>query len=105
MKVKPGENKKPNVEIQYKIWKSIVNPSARIAPEGSSVTYPNAAINKTRLDEQREDSIDPHKSTPCAQVFLHYDATLPMPTIWLEIIIGGQLRDQLTKPSSQSIRW
>jgi hypothetical protein len=66
MKVKPGEGKMPNVEIQYKIWKGIVNTSARTPPEGSSGTYPNAAINKTRLDEQREDPIDSHKSTPFA---------------------------------------
>jgi hypothetical protein len=33
MKVKPGEGKMANVEIQYKIWKSIVNTSATTPPK------------------------------------------------------------------------
>ena len=70
MEVKPGSGNAPDVEIQYKICNSVVNPSARIEASGSW-TYPNEAIYKTGLDEQSEDPIDPHNSPSFTQVFLH----------------------------------
>jgi hypothetical protein len=62
MVVKPGDGKTPNVEIQYKICNSAVNPSPSIKASGSG-TYPNAAINNTGLDEQSKDPIGPDKFT------------------------------------------
>jgi hypothetical protein len=62
MAVKPGEGNRPNVEIKYKICNSVVNPSPSIMASGCG-TYPNAAINKTGLDEQSKDPVDPNKST------------------------------------------
>jgi methyl coenzyme M reductase subunit C len=61
MKVKPGSSITPNAEITYKICNSAVNHSVIIDASGSG-TYPNAAINKTGLDEQSEDPIDPNRS-------------------------------------------
>ena len=78
MTVKPGSGNAPEVEIQYKICNSVVNPSTNIEASGSG-TYPNAAIYKTRLDEQCEDPIDPHNSLSFTQVFLYRDASLPTP--------------------------
>ena len=68
MEVKPGSGNAPDVEIQYKLCNSVVNPSASIEASGSG-TYPNEAIYKTRLDEQSEDPIDPHSSPSFTQVF------------------------------------
>jgi hypothetical protein len=62
MTVKPGEGITPNVEIQYNICNSMVNPAASIWASGSG-TYPNAAIKKTGLNEQSEYPINPDKST------------------------------------------
>ena len=67
MKVKPGLGNAPDVEIQYKLCNSVVSPSASIEASGSG-THPNEAIYKTRLDEQSEDPIDPHKSPSFTQV-------------------------------------
>ena len=76
MTVKPGSGNRPAIAHQYKICHSLVNPSASIDTYGSR-TYPNATINKTRLDEQREDPIDPQRSPSFRQVFPHSDAALP----------------------------
>ena len=70
MTVKPGSGNAPDVEIQYKICNCAVNTSASFDASGSE-TYPNAAIYKTRLDEQGEDPIDPHDSPSFTQVFLY----------------------------------
>ena len=59
MVVKPGSGNFVDFEIQYKICNSAVIPSMSIYGSGSG-TYPNAAINKTGLDQQSEDPIDPH---------------------------------------------
>ena len=61
MTVKPGSGNAPEVEIQYKICNSLVNPSVSIEAPGRG-TYPNAAIYNTGIDEQSEDPIDPHNS-------------------------------------------
>jgi hypothetical protein len=71
MSAKPISDSTWNAEIKYKIYNhSAVNPSqaASIDVSGSG-TYPNAAINKTGLDEQSKDPIDSHRSTSFAQVF------------------------------------
>ena len=67
MTVKPGSGNAPDVEIQYKICNSVVNPFASIEASGGG-TYPNEAIYKTGLDEQSEDPIDPYKSPSFTQV-------------------------------------
>jgi hypothetical protein len=61
MTVKPGSGNRPAIASQYKICNSIVNTSARIDTSGSG-TYPNEAVYKTRLDEQREDPAKPPRS-------------------------------------------
>ena len=62
MKVKPGSCIKPNAKIIYKICNSAVNHSVIYHTSGG-VTYPNATIKKTGLDEQSEDPINPYIST------------------------------------------
>jgi hypothetical protein len=59
-----------------------------------SWTYPNAAINKTRLDQQSEDPIDFPRSSSFTQVVLYWDAVLPTPATWSEIIVGGQTQEK-----------
>ena len=68
MKVKPGSSIKPNADIIYIICNSAVNQSVVIDNSGG-VTYPNAAIKKTGLDQQSEYPIDPYISTSCIQMF------------------------------------
>lgn len=65
MTMKPRLDITWNAEITYKICNSSGNPVC----EYKSSTYPYAAINKTRLDEQSEDPIDPQRSTSSIQVF------------------------------------
>ena len=76
MTVKPGLGNRLAIPHQYKSCGSVTNPSESIDTSESG-TYPNAAINKTRLDEQREDPIDPKRSPSLTQVFSHSDAALP----------------------------
>ena len=68
MKAKPRLSIKPNADIRYIICNSTVNHSVIIDTSGG-VTYPNAAINKTGLDEQNEDPIGSYRSTSFIQVF------------------------------------
>jgi len=52
--------------------------SASIDTSGSaSGTYPNAGINDTRLEQQSEDPLDPHRSASFMQVFPYLDAEFP----------------------------
>ena len=104
MTVNPGSGNTWNAEIKYKIYNSVVNTSASINAFGSG-TYPDTAINKTRLDEQSEDPIDPHGSTSFTQVFPYQDAAFPTPVIWSETVVGGRTREERTKPSRRSTRW
>ena len=66
MTVNPGSGNTRNAEIRYKICNGMVNPSEN---NDALRTYPKAAINKTGLDEQSEDPLDPHGYAPFAQVF------------------------------------
>ena len=68
MKVKPGSSIKPNADIIYMICNSVVNHSVIIDTSGGE-TYPNATIDKTGLDQQSENPINPYISTSCIQVF------------------------------------
>jgi hypothetical protein len=74
MTVKPGSGNTWNAEITYKICNFSVTASADAS---GSETYPNAAINKTGLDEESEDPIDPHRCTSFTQMFLYCHAALP----------------------------
>ena len=68
MTVKPGSGNTRNAEIKYKICNGIRKYSASIR---ATKTYPKATINKTGLDEQSEDPLDPDGYTSFAQVFPH----------------------------------
>ena len=80
MVMKPGSRNTPKAEITYKICECAVN-SVSIEASGSG-TYPNAAINETRLDEQSEDPIDPHRPIPFTQVLPYRNAVLPTQMTW-----------------------
>jgi hypothetical protein len=77
MKVKPGSRNTPKAKIPYKICDCPVSHSVIIDTSGSG-TYPNTAINESRLDEQSENPINPHRSTSSTQVFPYWTTALPM---------------------------
>ena len=68
--------------------------SAMSIDASGSGTYPNAAINKTRIDQQSENPIDPITSSSFTQVFPYWDAAFPTSATWSEIIVGGQTQEK-----------
>ena len=104
MLVKLGSGNMVDFEIQYKICNSVVNPSMSNDASGSG-TYPNEAINKTRLDQKSEDPTKPQRPFSLTQVFPYSDAALPTPETWSEIVVGGWMQEERTMPSRQSSQW
>ena len=102
--LKPGSGSRPAIAIRYKHCNSVVSPSARIDTSGSEI-YQNAVRNKTRRDEQREDPIDPQRHLSFTQVVPYWDASFPTPATWSEIVVGGQIREERTKPSRILSQW
>ena len=104
MSVKLGSGNMVDFEIQYNICNNVVNPSVRNDASRSG-TYPNEAINETGLNQQSEYPTKPQRSSTLTQVSLYWDAALPTPATWSEIVVEVWMQEEHTKPSRRSSQW